>query len=198
MLTQPSGTDRENLEELGKQWLKEKYQKPGNVFLEAVHRLDQAVSGIVLFAKTSKALSRLTKAIREHKVVKVYHARVEIKPKESQGTLEHFLKHGDHCSKIVPGGSPGAKRARLHYRTIEEGKTSILEVTLETGRYHQIRCQLSAIGSPILGDRKYGSQQPYSKKGIALSHVRMEFQHPISGETLVVSMKESSMDGLAK
>lgn len=194
MLTQPSGTDRESLEEVAKQWLKDKYQKPGNVFLEAVHRLDQAVGGVVLFAKTGKALSRLTKAIREKKMVKIYHARVEGQPKTLKGTLVHFLKHGDYCAQVVSEGVSGAKRACLHYQVIEEGRFSLLEVTLETGRYHQIRCQLSAIKCPILGDTKYGSKKGYLKEGIALSHVRMEFSHPISGETLVVTTEEESIE----
>ena len=186
VLTQPSGTNHVSLEEMGKQWLKETYQKPGNVFLEAVHRLDQAASGIVVFAKTSKALSRLMRSIREKKVKKFYYAQVENAPKEPKGRLVHHLAHRHRRAEVVEQNDPEGKSASLTYQVYKEGMHPVLDIHLETGRYHQIRCQLSAIGCPILGDRKYGSVSPYSKEGIALHHYCMEIPHPISGDNLVL------------
>lgn len=183
VLTQPSGTDQISLEEMGKQWIKKSYGKQGNVFLEAVHRLDQAACGIVVFAKTRKALSRLMLAIREKKVKKWYRAQVECAPQQNEGRLIHYLMHKKHRAEVVSGDEPGAKYASLTYKVIEPGKHPILEIQLETGRYHQIRCQLSAIGCPIIGDKKYGSSILY-QPGIALCHVRMEIPHPVTGKTL--------------
>ncbi len=186
LLTQPSGTDFKSLEAEGKQWLKETYKKQGNVFLEAIHRLDQAASGIVVFAKTSKALSRLMEAIRQRKAKKFYYAQVEKPPPDSQGRLVHYLIHCNRRADIVGKDDPEGKRASLFYRVIQEGEKPVLDIELETGRYHQIRCQLSAIGSPILGDFKYGAQIPYSHKGIALHHCRMVIPHPITQKDLIL------------
>lgn len=187
VLTQPSGTDQTSLEEMGKQYIKETYHKPGNVFLEAVHRLDQAASGIVVFAKTSKALSRLMGAIREKKVKKFYRAQVERMPKEPKGRLEHYLAHRHRHADVVDQGDPNGKHAALTYEIYKPGKHPVLSIHLETGRYHQIRCQLAAIGCPILGDQKYGSKQPFAKSGIALHHYRMEIPHPISGNLIILT-----------
>lgn len=191
ILTQPSGTDQASLEEMGKQYLKETYQKPGNVFLEAIHRLDQAASGIVVFAKTSKALSRLMQAIREKKVKKFYRAQVERTPKEQSGRLEHYLAHRHHHAEVVDENDPGGKFASLTYEIYKPGKHPVLNIHLETGRYHQIRCQLAKIGCPILGDKKYGSTKPYAKPGIALHHYRMEIFHPISLKKLIFTLAYS-------
>ena len=181
VLTQPSGTDQENLEALAKQWIKEKAQKPGNVFLEAVHRLDKPVSGIVLFAKTSKALSRLNEFIRNKQLNKVYLALVEGVPSKKEGTLEHYLIHGEHRSFIASEKDSDAKLAKLHYRIVEsKDNQALLEITLETGRYHQIRAQLSAIGCPIIGDHKYGSVQELMDGTIRLHHYRLQVPHPIT------------------
>lgn len=180
LLTQPSGKDQVSLEELAKQWLKETYGKQGNVFLEAVHRLDQAASGIVVFAKTSKALSRLMGAVREREVKKYYRAQVEKAPPKIEGKLVHYLVHRHHRAEVSSKEDEAAKYASLFYRVVEAGPHPVLEIELETGRYHQIRCQLSAIGCPILGDKKYGALIKYSKPGIALCHFRMEIPHPIS------------------
>lgn len=188
MLTQPSGTDQESVEALAKQWIKEKYQKPGQVFLEAVHRLDKPVSGVVLFARTSKALSRLNASMREKNTLKRYEAFVEGKLPSSEGTLEHYLVHDDYQASVVSKSNPQAKLARLHYRVLHvENHRSHVEVTLETGRYHQIRVQLAAIGSPIVGDKKYGSKIPWEKEGIALHHARLEIPHPITGEIVILN-----------
>ncbi len=187
LLTQPSGTEQQSLESICKQWLKQKYAKPGNVFLEAAHRLDKPVSGIVVFAKTSKALSRLHTTLRGKEAVKIYWALVDPLPKQPEGTLEHFLEHGDYQARVVPHKTEKAKLARLHYRFIEKNK---LEITLETGRYHQIRAQLSAIGSPIIGDTRYGSSQNLPGGIIALHHRRLEIRHPFSGVILVIEAPE--------
>lgn len=185
ILTQPSGTEQENLEHICKAWLKKKYGKPGHVFLEAVHRLDKPVSGIVVFARTSKALSRLQASIRGKAGRKLYHALVENAPKQPEGTLEHFLVHDDHRASVVEKSTPDAKLARLHYRSIgQRGKHALLEVELDTGRSHQIRAQLSAIGCPIIGDEKYGARSWGSEKKIALHHFRMQLPHPVTHEML--------------
>jgi 23S rRNA pseudouridine1911/1915/1917 synthase len=184
LLTQPSGTPRESLEEMGKEWLKQKYTKQGNVFLEAVHRLDQAAAGIVVFAKTDKALKRLMKAVREQQVQKIYHALTSGQLDAKEGMLEHYLMHRTKHAEVVSKDTPGARLARLRYRQISYGEFPLVEIHLETGRYHQIRCQLSAIGCPILGDVKYHSQIPYPKPGIALLHHKMYVPHPITGEEI--------------
>jgi 23S rRNA pseudouridine1911/1915/1917 synthase len=184
MLTQPNDTADISLEELTKDWIKKRYQKPGNVFLSAIHRLDKPASGLVLFARTSKGLSRLQEAMRHGKIDKKYLALVEAPPKETRGVLEHYLVHDSHHARIAAFTETLAKKARLQYRVVhtqEEGMT-LLEITLETGRYHQIRAQLSAIGLPILGDEKYGSRTAWAPHQIALHHYHMEWPHPITRE----------------
>jgi len=184
LLTQPSGTDQDSLETQAKTWLKAKYAKPGNVFLEAVHRLDKPASGVVVFAKTSKALSRLNQSIRDKNAKKDYYALVEGTPKELEGTLEHYLIHDDFKASVVAKSHPNAKASRLHYRVVEKKKEgTLLAIDLETGRYHQIRAQLSAIGCPIVGDRKYGSEKVLvQKEAIALHHIRLTIAHPVTKE----------------
>lgn len=180
LLTQPSGTDQDSLEAQAKAWIKEQYQKPGNVFLGVVHRLDKPVSGIVLFARTSKALSRLNETMRNKQSKKTYLAVVEGVPNALEGTLEHYLCHDDHEARVSGAEDPDAKRACLHYRVLEKREGSALvEIELETGRYHQIRAQFSAIGHPIVGDWKYGSSQ--RGETIALHHWRLTVTHPITG-----------------
>ena len=175
LLTQPSGTEQDSLEARWKKWIKEKYHKPGNVFLEAIHRLDKPVSGIVVFAKTSKALSRLNQAERK----KVYTALLEKEPMEREETLKHHLVHDDFHARVDPSG----KLAVLHYKMIGERR---VEIELETGRYHQIRAQFAAIGCPIVGDKRYGSSTAVAGGGIMLHHSGVELQHPITGERVRV------------
>lgn len=183
LLTQPTDNETLSLEILAKEWIKDKYGKPGNVFLGVIHRLDRSVSGIVLFAKTSKALSRMNDAMRSKEIIKVYHARVEGSPPHSNGILEHYLRHDDWHAEVCESSTPGAKLARLVYTVIERLETtSVLEIKLETGRYHQIRAQCAAIGCPIVGDKKYGSKMPMPQGTIALKHVHMQFKHPITKE----------------
>lgn len=187
LLTQPSGTTQESLEALCKQWIKEKYHKPGNVFLEAAHRLDKPVSGIVLFARTSKALSRLHASLREKRAFKIYLAIVDRPPGQPEGTLEHYLIHDSHHTRIAGPTTPGAQFARLHYKLRgPKGKGYLVEIQLETGRYHQIRAQLAAAGMPIWGDERYGSQKQLPGNQIALHHHRLEIDHPVTQARLVL------------
>lgn len=181
VLTQPSGTEQDSLEQQAKAWIKQVHHKPGNVFLEAVHRLDKPVSGVVVFGKTSKALSRLNTSIRTKQMRKIYWAWVEGVISSDEGSLEHFLLHDDFHAKVVPSHHPEGKVARLNYRVLQRAKErTLLEIELITGRYHQIRLQLSAINHPIWGDRKYGGKQPYVPDAIALHHRCLELTHPIS------------------
>lgn len=182
MLTQPNDTNQLSMEEWAKAWLKEKYNKPGNVFIGTVHRLDKPVSGVVIFGKTSKALSRLNASMREKLTHKLYYALVEGKLPAKEGVLENYLVHDDYHAQVVPKTYPEAKFARLKYRVIEQrGESTLVEIELETGRYHQIRVQLSHLGCPICGDTKYGSKTPFQGR-VALHHGRLQIPHPISGE----------------
>lgn len=188
ILTQPSGTDQDSIEAIAKDYLKKKYNKPGNVYLHAVHRLDKPASGIVLFAKTSKALSRLNEKIRSKDCEKIYTALIEGNLIPSEGVLEHYLLHDEHHTKVVSANTPGAKKAFLKYKTLSN---SLLEIELETGRYHQIRAQLAAQGCPIVGDTKYGSTQKLPHQAIALHHTRLMIPHPISGESVTFTSPPS-------
>jgi 23S rRNA pseudouridine1911/1915/1917 synthase len=191
ILTQPSGTFQPNLEQVCKEWIKQKYHKPGQVFLEVIHRIDKPVSGIVAFAKTSKALARLQAYMREKKIVRIYEAWVEGTLPSDEGILEHYLVHDDYRAKVVDSTCKEAKKAKLHYQVIERqpGKTR-LKIELETGRYHQIRVQLAEIGCPILGDFKYGSQASWSD-GIALQHTEMRLPHPVTHEQIILKLSEA-------
>lgn len=187
LLTQPSGTDQASLESLCKSYLKEKYNKPGQVFLESIHRLDKPVSGIVVFARTSKALSRLQAAMRQGECIKRYQALVEKAPPEAEGILEHYLVHGDFKATVASSAHPDAKKARLKYKLLGMKDGYILvDIELETGRYHQIRAQLAAIGCPIVGDVKYGSKIPLQEHRLALHHVCMKIEHPTTKEWLTL------------
>lgn len=195
LLTQPSGTDRDSLEAQAKAWVKAEYQKPGAVFLEAVHRLDQPVSGVVLFGRTSKAVARLNASIRERKVRKVYLAVVAGRLPAASGELRHWLRHDDYHAAVVPAGSPGASEARLQYRVLgTRADRSLVEILLETGRYHQIRAQFAASGCPIAGDRKYGATLPGPAGGIALHHQRLEIQHPVRAAETVTLLAPTPAD----
>jgi 23S rRNA pseudouridine1911/1915/1917 synthase len=171
-------------------YLKEKYNKPGNVFVGVVHRLDRPTSGVVMFAKTSKALSRLTVMMREREVKKTYWAIVKNTPKFPQGTLTHYLVRNPVRNRSTAGFAPvpGAKQAIMDYKTIAKSKDYyLLEVDLKTGRHHQIRSQLSAINCPIKGDLKYGF--PRSNPGASISlHARyLSFTHPVSKEEINIT-----------
>ncbi|MEN6449724.1 MAG: RluA family pseudouridine synthase [Thermoguttaceae bacterium] len=171
---------------LCKEYVKERYQKPGNVYLGVMSRLDAPVSGVVLLARTSKAAARLTEQFRTHTVEKTYWAVVEGQIEPAAGSLVDWLGQDERHRRmhIVGPTLPGAREARLSYRRIElrQGH-SWLEVTLETGRKHQIRLQLSHCGHPIIGDRKYGSRVAFPS-GIALHARRLVVAHPTTGESL--------------
>lgn len=186
LLTQPSGTEQESLERQAKAWLKERDHKPGNVFLESIHRLDKAVSGVVVFCKTSKALSRLNASMRAKQVRKIYWAWVEGPLPQEEGSLEHFLVHDDFHAKLVSASHPQGKQALLNYRVLQRKKDrTLVEIELHTGRYHQIRLQFSALKHPVWGDQKYGGKQDYEPGAIALHHQRLELMHPISQALLI-------------
>jgi 23S rRNA pseudouridine1911/1915/1917 synthase len=153
LLTQDSGTGLRNLEDWAREWVRVDKNKPGDVFLNAVHRIDRVVSGVVLFARTSKALTRLNEDVRKRNCKKIYHVLVEGELKKPSDTLVHWLSHENHRARICKEGQKGAQRAVLSYRKLPIlGKFQCLEIDLETGRYHQIRAQLSALGNPIAGD----------------------------------------------
>ena len=161
-----------------KEYLKNKYQKPGNVFLGLIHRLDRNVEGIVLFAKTSKGASRLSEQWREHTVEKIYHAVVSGKPKKDTDTLMHWLSKNEDTNKTTVYSQPraGALPAQLSYTCVaSNGVHSLLKITLGTGRSHQIRAQLSFANLPILGDTKYGGESGPTNHFIALAATSLSF-----------------------
>ncbi len=172
------------LSETVKAYIKEKYQKPGEVFLGVTHRLDRPTTGVVLFARTSKALSRLNEMFKSHeKIKKTYWAIVQSPPPTPQGRLENYLWRNEKQNKsfVVKPDTKDAKHAVLSYKTIAQSERyTLLEINLETGRHHQIRCQLSAIGSPIKGDLKYGAKRSNPDGGISLHARKIEFIHPVS------------------
>ena len=168
-------------------YIKDRYAKPGAVFLGVVHRLDRPVSGLVVFARTSKALTRLNKMFAEGEVHKTYWAIVKNTPKQLEGTLENWLVRNEKQNKsyAYDRERPNAKKAILKYRTIGHSDNyTLLEVQLMTGRHHQIRCQLAAMGCPIKGDLKYGAPRSNPDGSISLLSRRVEFVHPVSKETI--------------
>lgn len=181
VVEKPSGiATQPTFHEETRSYVKKAFAKPGNVFLEPIHRLDKPVSGMVLFARTSKALSRLNEAMREKRIQKFYLALVEGHLPD-EGTLEHTLLHAEHRALVDPKG----KKALLHYRCVEKREeNSLVEIELKTGRYHQIRCQFGAIGHPIVGDKKYGSKT--AKEAICLHHHKLIVPHPTKGEELTL------------
>lgn len=188
-IVQGDKTGDEPLSERIKTYLKEKYNKPGNVFCGVVHRLDRPTSGALVFARTSKALSRLNAQFRDKSTRKIYWAVVEKQPQEEEGTLVHYLKKNDKQNKSYASSEelPGSKRSVLNYKVL--GKSdfyTLLEVELETGRHHQIRSQLSDIGCPIKGDVKYGARRSNGDGSIHLHARQLEFLHPTTKEKICV------------
>lgn len=169
------------LADLAKEYIREKYNKPGNVFVGVVHRLDRPVSGVVLLAKTSKALSRLNELFRSKKTIKTYWAVVQNSPRQEQGNLVHWLVKDSsrNVTKAFAKENPNGARSELNYTllTSQQGKY-LLEVNPITGRPHQIRVQLASMQCPILGDLKYGAPQPLPDKSIALHARQLRFTHP--------------------
>lgn len=182
LLTQPDDSGDDSLEAFAKEWVKKEYRKPGNVFLHAVHRLDRPVSGLVLFARTGKALSRFNEQSRGQEIQRTYIAEVEGILPAKEGRLDHYLIHGDHRALVVKSTDGGAKHARLTYQVIRFGPHStFVSIELETGRYHQIRAQFSASGHPIVGDQRYGAK---GGDGVAihLHSAKLAFAHPVTKE----------------
>lgn len=188
-IVQGDKTGDKPLSETIKEWIKEKYAKPGNVFLGVVHRLDRPVSGIVVFAKTSKALSRLNNIFRNGEVRKTYWAMVQTAPNMPEATLTNWLVRNEKQNKsyVYNNEMPNAKQAILKYKTIGQTEHyTLLEVNLLTGRHHQIRCQLAAMGCPIKGDLKYGARRSNPDGSISLLSHKVEFIHPVSKQKIVV------------
>lgn len=182
-IVQGDRTGDEPLVETLKQWIKEKYQKPGNVFCGVIHRIDRPTSGLVVFARTSKGLSRMNELFRKGEVHKTYWAIVQNRPPKQTDTLTHWLVAHEKGNRTEVFDAPkeGTQKAVLKYRVIAEGERyHLLEVELLTGRKHQIRAQLSHIGCPIKGDLKYGARRSNPGGGISLQSHRICFQHPVS------------------
>lgn len=179
------------LSDILKDYLKEKYNKPGNVFLGVVHRLDRPVTGVVLFAKTSKSLPRLNKLFAEHeKVRKTYWAIVGNKPPQESGTLTHWLTRNEktNTAKAYDREIPNSKKAVLDYHLVATSdRYYLLEIQLHTGRHHQIRCQLAKIGCPIKGDLKYGAPRSNPDGSISLHARKLELEHPVTHEWLSIT-----------
>ena len=175
------------LAETVKEYIKEKYHKPGNVFLGVVHRLDRPVAGLVVFARTSKALSRLNEMFRKGEVHKTYWTITQNVPAEETGTLTNWMTRNEKQNKSYAYDRevPGAKKAVLKYRVIgHSDRYHLLEITLLTGRHHQIRCQLAHIDCPIKGDLKYGARRSNPDGSISLLSHRVQFTHPVSGKEI--------------
>ncbi len=186
-IVQGDKTGDKPLSEYVKDYIREKYSKPGNVFCGVVHRLDRPVSGIVVFARTSKALERMNRMFRDGEVHKTYWALVQGKPLQKEALLEDWLVSDGRMNKtfVTDQGAKDAKLSRLKYKTIAEGdRYTLLEVSLLTGRKHQIRAQLANIGCPIKGDLKYGSKRSNPDGGISLQSHSIEFIHPVSKQEI--------------
>ena len=189
-LSQGDKTGDSSIVEFAKSYLKKKYNKPGEVFVGLVHRLDRPVSGIVLLARTSKALSRLSIALREKKIRKTYIAAVHGRPDPNEGRCGHWLLKNSKKNTVraYDHEVKGSKKAELEYKLLKyfPGK-SLVEVRLITGRPHQIRVQLASLRCPIIGDLKYGSRHPNEDASISLHATKLEFEHPVKKEPMTIT-----------
>lgn len=188
-LVQGDDTGDEPLVERCKKYIKAKYQKPGDVFLGVVHRLDRPVSGVVVFARTSKALERMNELFRDRQTKKTYFAVVRNKPRETSGTLVHWLVKNEKVNKVTAYAkeNQNGQRSELSYRLVDENRGYfLLEVNPLTGRPHQIRVQLATMGCTIVGDLKYGDTLPNPDKSICLHARALSFVHPVKKETISV------------
>ena len=192
LLTQTDHTADESLVDQTRQWVKKEYNKPSDIFLGLTHRLDRNVSGVVLFARTSKAASRLSKQFREGVPKKYYKAIVIGKLKEERATLVNYLrKEKSLKATVFPRETPFSKHSKLSYEVIDSlEKNSLVEITLSTGRFHQIRAQMAFIGHPIMGDVKYGAPDHLPNQEIALYACKLVFNHPISSEEIALTAPE--------
>ncbi len=189
-IVQGDKTGDKPLSDVVKEYLKDKYNKPGNVFLGVVHRLDRPTTGIIVFAKTSKALPRLNKLFSQKEVKKTYWAIVKNPIEKQQDTLIHWLKKNPKNNKSTAFDKEveDSKKAILHYKVIKElDNYSLLEINLETGRHHQIRTQLSKMGYPIKGDLKYGFSRSNKDASINLHSRQIEFTHPVKKEIIIIT-----------
>ena len=189
-IVQGDKTGDKPLSEMVKEYLKVKYNKPGNVFCGVTHRLDRPTSGVVVFARTSKALSRMNELFKKDEADKTYWAIVKNLPQKTEVTLTHYLIKNERINKSTAYDveKPNTKKAVLHYKVIAQSENYyLLEVDLETGRHHQIRCQLAKIGIPIKGDLKYGSERSNPDGSISLHARRISFIHPVSKEKIEVT-----------
>ncbi len=189
-LAQGDKTGDISLDSEVKKYLATKYKKPGDVFLGVVHRLDRPVSGVLLYARTSKALSRLNEMFKTKQVKKIYLAIVKERPPEDEATIKHFLKKNEAQNKtyVYDDEVNGSKEASLRYRLIgRSDKYYLLEIDLHSGRHHQIRAQLSKIGCPVKGDLKYGFPRSNPDGGISLFARRLEFIHPVKKEAVTIT-----------
>lgn len=197
-ITQGDKTGDTPLADLVKAYIKERDGKPGNVFCGVIHRLDRPVSGVVLLAKTSKALSRMTQMVKERDFQKRYWAVVKEAPEIPAATLENWLVKDEvrNKSRVVPEGTAGAKFASLDYRhlAVSDGGYHLLEVNLHTGRHHQIRCQLAQIGSPIKGDLKYGAPRSNPDGSISLHARSVSFNHPVTHAPLTITAPNAEIE----
>ena len=188
-IVQGDKTGDKPLSEIVKSFLKTKYSKPGNVYLGIPHRLDRPTSGVVMFAKTSKSLSRLNKIFKDGKVQKYYWAVTKNKPEKQEDTLIHWLRKNERTNKSTyfKKETVKAKKAVLHYKVLKKlERYFIIEIELVTGRHHQIRCQLSAMGCPVRGDLKYGYDRSNNDGGIDLHAKKIIFEHPINGKKIII------------
>lgn len=188
-IVQGDKTGDVTLPDMIKAYLKKKYNKPGNVFCGVTHRLDRPVTGVVLFAKTGKALSRLNEMFQKQEIQKKYWAIVKNPPAEPSDKLEHYLVRNEKQNKSYAYDSQkgSSKKAILYYKTLAKSENyTLLEINLETGRHHQIRCQLAKIGSPIKGDLKYGFQRSNPNGGISLHARSVEFVHPVTKKKIYI------------
>ncbi len=189
-IVQGDKTGDKPLSDIVKEYLRVKYNKPGNVFCGVIHRLDRPTSGVLVFAKTSKALSRLNELFREDKVAKTYWAIVKNRPPKEEDTLTHYLIKNEKTNKSAAYDTekPRTKKAVLHYRLIAASENyHLLEIGLETGRHHQVRVQLAKIGCPIKGDLKYGANRSNPDGSISLHARFISFIHPVSKEQISVA-----------
>jgi 23S rRNA pseudouridine1911/1915/1917 synthase len=188
-IVQHDKTGDEPLDEKIKKYLKKKYNKPGNVFAGVIHRIDRPVSGVVLFARTSKALERLNQMFQEKEVKKIYWAVVKNPPPKQHDTLVHYIVRNTKSNKSFANEkeTSDSKKAILHYKLIDQSEHYyLMEIELETGRHHQIRCQLAAIGCPIRGDLKYGFPRSNPDGGISLHARSISFTHPVTQQEVAI------------
>ncbi|MGQ1785637.1 MULTISPECIES: RluA family pseudouridine synthase [unclassified Saccharicrinis] len=198
-IVQGDKTGDEALSDKVKAYVKNKYNKPGDVYLGVVHRIDRPVSGVVLFARTSKAATRLSKMFLEKQIKKTYWAIVKNLPEQDSGKLTHHLIKNQEKNRSSAYDTPrkNSKEAVLNYKLISSSANyHMLEIDLETGRHHQIRCQLAKIGCPIKGDLKYGAPRSNKGGGINLHARRIEFEHPVKKELVVIEAPVPKEDPL--